>query len=133
MAEIQLNIVTPEKTVYEGAVQRVRAPGSEGSFGVLPGHTPLLAALQTGEVSLVEADGTSMRLAASGGFAEVRPDRVIILAETAEAAEQIDADRAQKALDRAQERIRSRQPDVDLVRAQAALGRALNRLKVANS
>ena len=132
MAEIQLNIVTPEKTVYSGPVQRVRAPGSEGSFGVLPGHTPLLAALATGEIAFVEAGDSAVRLAASGGFAEVQPDRVTILAEAAERIEEIDVDRAGRARDRAKERLQSG-TGVDAARAQAALGRALNRLKIAGS
>ena len=129
MAEIQLNIVTPEKTVYAGAVQRVRAPGSEGSFGVLPGHTPLLASLAVGEIAFVEADDTAVRLAASGGFAEVQPDRVTILAEAAERIDEIDVDRAQRARDRAKERLDGG-TGIDATRAQASLARALNRLKV---
>jgi F-type H+-transporting ATPase subunit epsilon len=132
MAEIQLNIVTPEKTVYSGSVLRVRAPGSEGGFGVLPGHTPLLAALSIGEISFVEADSTAVRLTASGGFAEVQPERVTILAESAERIEEIDTSRAIAARDRALARIEQKK-DTDMVRAQAALSRAVNRIKVSGN
>jgi F-type H+-transporting ATPase subunit epsilon len=129
MPGFQLEIVTPEKTFYSGVVEHLQAPGSEGSFGVLSGHVPMLSGLQIGQISFAEEGGVSIQMAASGGFVEVQRDRVIILAETAEFGEEIDVARAQAARDRALEHL-SREQDIDKARAQIALSRALNRLKV---
>ena len=131
MAGFALEIVTPEKTVYSGQVNSLQAPGSEGSFGIMAGHMPLLTSLQIGALSFVEEGGGEARMAVSGGFAEVGRERVTILAETAERAEEIDVERAQSSLQRAEERLEDRQKTgVDVVRAKVALSRALNRLKV---
>ena len=128
----ELDIVTPERTVYSGTVESLRAPGSEGGFGVLQRHHPMLAALGVGAVSFAESDGSSQKVAISGGFSEVLRDRVTILAETAEVTHEIDVARAEVARDRARERLgRRRDPDIDSVRAEVSLARALNRLKVA--
>ena len=131
MAGFALEIVTPEKTVYSGQVNNLQAPGSEGSFGIMAGHMPLLTSLQIGALSFAEEGGGEAHMAVSGGFAEVGRERVTILAETAERAEEIDVERAQSSLQRAEERLEDRQKTgVDVVRAQVALSRALNRLKV---
>ncbi len=131
MAGFALEIVTPEKTVYSGQVNSLQAPGSEGSFGIMAGHMPLLTSLQIGALSFAEEGGGEARMAVSGGFAEVGRERVTILAETAERAEEIDVERAQASRQRAEERLEDRQKTgVDVVRAQVALSRALNRLKV---
>ena len=131
MAGFALEIVTPEKTVYSGQVNSLQAPGSEGSFGIMAGHMPLLTSLQIGTLSFAEEGGGEARMAVSGGFAEVGRERVTILAETAERAEEIDVERAQASRQRAEERLEDRQKTgVDVVRAQVALSRALNRLKV---
>jgi F-type H+-transporting ATPase subunit epsilon len=131
MPMIQLKIVTPEKVIYSGAVRRVRAPGSEGEFGVLPRHAPMLVSLAIGPLSFAEEDGKVRRMALGGGFAEVGPDQVTVLAETAEPAEAIDLARARAARDRARERLASKTREIDMGRARLALMRALNRLKVA--
>ena len=133
MATFQLDIVTPERTAYSGAVEHLQVPGSEGSFGVLRGHAPLLAALDIGGLSFREEGQTSTRrIACSGGFVEVLGERVTVLAETAEFGEEIDLDRAQASKQRATERLAQRDA-IDMARAEAALARALNRIDSAGS
>ena len=134
MATFQLDIVTPERTAYSGAVEHLQAPGSEGSFGVLRGHAPLLAALDIGGLSLREEGQTSeRRIACSGGFVEVLGERVTVLAETAEFGEEIDLDRAQASRQRATERLLDQRDAIDVARAEAALARALNRIDIAGA
>ena len=130
MAAFGLEIVTTARVVYSGQLDSLQAPGSEGSFGVLAGHMPLLTSLQVGLLRFAEEGGSEVKMAVSGGFAEVGQDRVTVLAETAERAEEIDAQRAESARQRAQERLASRADEVDVARAQAALARAINRLRV---
>ena len=127
--KIQLSVVTPQRAVVSETVDELILPGSEGYLGVRPGHTPLLTTLGIGVVSYRKGAEVS-HLAVTWGFAEVLPDRVILLAETAEKAEEIDVDRAQRAKGRAEERLKS--PDSDFQRAQVALQRALNRIQVAS-
>ncbi|MDP6778230.1 MAG: F0F1 ATP synthase subunit epsilon [Candidatus Latescibacteria bacterium] len=132
MPVFNLDIVTPETTVYSGTVESLRAPGTEGGFGVLARHHPMLAGLTVGEVLYREEGGDPKRMATSGGFAEVRRDQVTLLVETAEHAAEIDVDRAEGARERAKERlVRQREADVDVARAEVALARAINRLRVA--
>ena len=131
MAGYPLRVVTPERVLYSGTVSSLRAPGSEGSFGVLARHAPMVAALRTGPLSFVE-EGGLRSLAVSGGFVEVSGEGVTVLAETAEYDSEIDVARAEIARDRARERLSSR-VDVDLDRARASLLRALARLRVAAS
>ena len=131
MPDFQLDIVTPQRTVYSGAVESLRAPGSEGGFGVLARHLPMLGALQVGPVYFVEEGGTARLMAISGGFAEVQRDHVTLLAETAEFSDGIDVERARAARDRAQEHLGNKSDEIDAARAAAALTRALNRLRVA--
>ena len=131
MPTFQLEIVTPEKTVYSGRVESVQAPGTEGGFGVLAGHHPMLASLDVGQIVFREAGEGPKVAATSGGFAQVQRDGVTVLAETAELAGEIDVARAEAARDRARERLaRRREAAVDAVRAEMALARALNRLRV---
>jgi len=132
MATFQLDIVTPEKTIYSGDVEQVQAPGADGGFGVLSGHQPMLAALAIGQVVFTQADGTDQKLAVSGGFANVSREGMTVLAETAEMAEEIDIERARAARDRARGRL-SERSEVDMGRAQAALSRAIWRLRVCGS
>ena len=132
MADFQLEIVTPEKRVYSGAVQRFQGPGTEGSFGVLAHHAPMLTSLQIGQITFLDEKGKSRRMATSGGFAEVGNNQVTVLVETAEFAEEIDTSRAKAAHDRALELLAAKQ-DVDLALAQRALLRALNRLRVSGA
>jgi F-type H+-transporting ATPase subunit epsilon len=126
---IHLEIVTPEQRLVNEVVDEVVLPGSEGSLGVLPGHTPLLTTLGIGE--LMYRRGTARRfLAIAWGFAEVLPDRVSVLAEIAERAEGIDRERARKARDRAVARLRGRSADTDFKRAQVALQKAIIRIQI---
>ncbi len=130
---IKLEIVTPERVVVSEQAQIVMAPGTLGEFGVLIGHTPFLTSLQIGAVRYVDPQGGEHFTFVGGGFAEVLPDRVTILAESAERRRDIDVERARASLERAQKRLaemRSREA-VDFARAQAALQRALTRLKIA--
>ncbi len=131
MAKIRLEIVTAERAVYSEDVDEVVAPGVEGELGILPHHAPLMTMLKPG-VLTVKKDGDELNLAVSGGFMEVRPERVIILADTAERAEEIDVARAEEARKRAEE-ARAEAPagaEAQLA-AEAALARALARIKVA--
>ncbi len=132
MAEEQLHleIVTPDATVLSEDVQYVGVPGVAGQFGVMKNHIPFLSALAIGSL-YYRKGGTNQYLFLSGGFAEVTPDSVSILAESAERAEEIDAQRARKAKERAEERLRQKQEQVDSARAEAALKRAIQRLSLA--
>ncbi len=136
MAEnIKLEVVTPEKVVVSEEAQIVASPGTLGEFGVLIGHTPFLTTLKTGVVRYTDAQGTERYLFVSGGFAEALPDKVTILAESAERRKDIDLNRAQAALERAQKRLaqeRSKE-QIDIARARAALERALVRISLAHT
>jgi len=129
MATTRLEIVTAEGVVFSDDVDVVVAPGVEGQLGILPHHAPLMTMLQPGEL-LVKRGGEEFFLAISGGFLEVRPDRIIVLADAAERAEEIDIARAEAAKRRAEELLKSHPPEVDAARAEAALLRSLARLKV---
>lgn len=130
MSNIRLDIVSAERVVYSEEVDVVVAPGIEGQLGILPHHAPLMTTLQVGEL-WVRKGGEEFSLAISGGFLEVRPDRIIVLADTAERAEEIDIARAEEAKRRAQEQLGQYPPAVDAARAEVALRRSLARLKVA--
>ena len=131
MSGIRLDIVTAERVVYSEDVDVVVAPGIEGQLGILPHHTPLMTILQPGELRVRQGD-EEFCLAVTGGFLEVRPDRVIVLTDAAERAEEIDLARAEEAKCRAQERLSRPISELDGPRAQAALSRALARLQVAH-
>jgi F-type H+-transporting ATPase subunit epsilon len=129
---IELIIVTPEKQLLREKVASVQLPGADGELGILPGHAPLMTELGIGELSYRNASGAeSEHLAIIRGFAEVLPDRVTVLAETAERAEEIDLQRAKEALARAEKRLASHDPNVDWDRATVALQRAVVRIRVA--
>ena len=129
MPGIKLDIVTAERVVYSAEVDEVIAPGVEGQLGILPHHAPLMTILQAGELVVKKGNQEDI-LAISGGFLEVRPDRVIILADQAERAEEIDAARAEEARKRAEERLKQKPAGLDEARVEAALRRALVRLSV---
>lgn len=124
----RLEIVAPEKKVFSENVDFLVAPGSEGELGILPEHAPLITALNIG-IMRVEQEGKKFKVVVSGGFMEVRNNKVTVLANAAERAESIDAARAEEAKRRAEERLASKSPDVDVLRAELALKRALMRLK----
>lgn len=131
--EFDLEIVTPKKVVFSGRVDSFSAPGVLGGFQVLHSHAPLLSNLRVGEVKVVDGDGKETRYATSGGFVEVRNNKVIMLAETAERSDEIDIERAKASVARAQERISERRAGTDIDRARLSLQRALNRLRVGGS
>jgi F-type H+-transporting ATPase subunit epsilon len=128
---IELQIVTPERLIVQEQVDEVEIPGSEGYFGVLPGHTPLLASLAVGELWYRKGQEKTY-LSIAYGFAEVLADRVTILARLAERAEDIDISRAEAAQKRAQERISAPANDLDYERARTALMKSITRLQVSS-
>ena len=131
--KLTLEIVTPDRSVVTEQVDEVELPGAEGYFGVLPGHTPLLAALQVGEM-WYRIGQEKYFLAVSFGFAEVLPERVTVLAQVAERAQDIDLERAERAMKRAEERLGTKgttQSDIDFERARVAMMKSLTRLQVA--
>jgi F-type H+-transporting ATPase subunit epsilon len=127
-----LDIVTPTSTVFSGVVQSFSAPGIVGGFQVLVNHAPLLSAIGIGELKIVDEAGAKSRYSTSGGFVEVKDNKVIVLAETAERSDLIDTERAQRAKERATARLEQRDAAINEERARAALARSLNRLKVAS-
>ncbi len=128
---IRLEIVTPSTDVVNEEVQIVMAPGSLGEFGVLEGHTPFMTALKTGDVRYTDTSGTERHVFVSGGFAEALPDKVTVLAESAERRGDIDLDRARNSLTRAEERLAEGSNTLDVIRAKAALARAARRVEMA--
>jgi len=126
----QLEIVTPEKLVVKDRVEEMQIPGKNGYLGILPGHAPLISELAVGQISYRNGSQTHY-LCVAWGFAEVLPDKVTILAETAERGEDVDCARAQKSKERAEKRLSSGDTDVDVSRAQNALARANARLEAA--
>ena len=129
MPGIMLDIVTVEKIVYSEEVNSIVAPGAEGELGILPSHAPLMTSLKAGELR-VNQGGEEISMAISGGFLEVRPDRVIVLADSAERDDEIDLARAEEAKKRAEERLSQVVSEVDRNRAESALLRSITRLKV---
>jgi len=130
----QLEIVTPEKKVVDTTAEEVQIPGKNGYLGILPGHAPLITELAVGEITFRENSSSSpgeQRLAVAWGFAEVLPNKVTILAETAERPSEINVERARKAKERAEERLTSGDTTVNVERALDALQRAETRLDVA--
>ncbi len=130
--KIHLIIVTPERPLFNGMVDQVTVPSSQGYLGILPGHAPLLAELGIGNISYRTGEQSEL-LFCCWGFAEVLPDRVVLLAQTAETASEIDLNRAEQARSRAEQRLASKDAGLDFARAELALLRALSRLEVARN
>ena len=126
-----LEIVAPNRIVFSGQVTSFSAPGVEGAFQILFNHAPFFAALTIGEIKTKAPDGADAHYAVSGGFVEVRNNKVVALVETAEQAGEIDVKRAQASRDRAEERLHSLVTEFNRERARASLERALNRLRIA--
>ena len=127
--KILLNIVTPERSLVSEQVDEVSLPGQEGYLGALPGHTPLLTSLKIGEIKY--RVGTAVKfLSVSWGFAEILPDRITVLADVAETAEEIDVARAKEAKERAERRLKN--ADADFLQSQVSLEKAMVRLQVAS-
>jgi F-type H+-transporting ATPase subunit epsilon len=125
----QLEIVTPEKMVVKDVAEEMQIPGKNGYLGILPGHAPLITELAVGEISYRKG-GQTYYLAVAWGFAEVLPDKVTILAETAERPQEIDVKRAQESKRRAEEALKSGKTEDDFTRAEDSLKRAETRLEV---
>ncbi|SET24477.1 F-type H+-transporting ATPase subunit epsilon [Salinibacillus kushneri] len=132
MKTVTVSVVTPDGPVLENAYEMVSCKAENGELGILPGHIPLVAPLTISSVRL-KKEGDEDELAVSGGFLEVRPDNVTILAQSAEKPGDIDVERARKAKERAERRLQSKQDDIDFKRAQLALQRAVNRLDIAGT
>jgi F-type H+-transporting ATPase subunit epsilon len=130
VATFRLEIVTAERMIFADEVNEVVAWGVQGQLGILPHHAPLMTMLQPGDL-VIKKDNEEEYLVISGGFLEVRPDKVIILADACERVEEIDVARAEAAKRRAEETLKERPPEVDTATAEAALRRSLARLKVA--
>ncbi len=130
MAQIKFEIVTAERVVYSDEVDLLVAPGIEGQLGILPHHAPLMTMLQPGEI-MIRKGSEEQSMFVSGGFLEVRGDKIVILADSAERAEEIDTDRAEAAKRRAQETIAQRPAKMEQAEAEAHLMRSMARIKVA--
>jgi F-type H+-transporting ATPase subunit epsilon len=128
--ELFLEVVTPQKSLVSEEADIVVAPGSEGEFGALKGHTTFLSSLKVGTLRYKDAKGQERYVFVNGGFAEVLPSKITILAESAERRKDIDLKRAQKAKDRAEKRLSAKAADMDMMRAEAALRRALYRIQL---
>jgi len=132
VSTLKLEIVTPERKVYEQEVDMVIGRGVFGEFGILPNHMPFVTPLKIAPIDVKIGDKRE-QIAVHGGFLEVFNNRVVVLAETAELPDDIDLDRALAAKERAERRLKAKQADIDFKRAQLALQRALNRINVAKS
>jgi len=130
MSPFRLEVVTAERELYSGDVDQLIAPSRQGQVTILPNHAPLLSQLESGLLEY-RVNGEDQALAVTGGFMEVMGSRAVILADSAERAEEIDEERAQTALDKAEERMSSRDTDIDFERAVQQLARARTRLTVA--
>jgi len=131
--QLQLSVVAPDRSVVDEPVQSVIIPGAAGYFGVLSGHVPMIASLKPGLVEYIDASNQRKFVSVSGGFAEVGPNRINILADAAEHAEEIDVARAEKALENARKALRGEISGVSSTEATAELERAMTRLKAAKS
>ncbi|WP_139491090.1 F0F1 ATP synthase subunit epsilon [Brevibacillus dissolubilis] len=131
MSKMQVEVVTPERVVYSGEAKMVIARGTQGDLGILANHMPLVTPLKTAPVRIqLDGNNKEVQIAVSGGFMEVRGDKVSILAETAELPGDIDPDRAKRAKERAEKRLNDKNGDLDQRRAEYALQRAITRLQV---
>lgn len=128
---LPLDIVTPERVLFAGKVAMLRAPGMLGSFQVFPGHLPFVTTLDVGQIDIRLPDGTERAIATSGGFVEVLRSGITVLAETAEFAEEIDVERAERARQLAYQRLHAREQGIDRDAEEMALARAMNQLRVA--
>ncbi|EIT83819.1 F0F1 ATP synthase subunit epsilon [Fictibacillus macauensis ZFHKF-1] len=131
MKMLEVSVVTPDGPVFEGTANMVSAKAKSGELGVMPGHVPLVAPLTINAIRVHEGSKTHY-VAVSGGFIEIRPEKVTVLAQAAELASDIEVDRARAAKERAEQRLASNQSDLDRKRAELALKRATNRLEIAS-
>ena len=128
----KLHIVTPGKVIFQDEAASVSAPGTKGGFQILYNHAPFMTTIQIGEMKVKDKNGNDLLYATGGGFVEVKDNEVIVLAESAELASQIDTPRATASRERATKRMRSNDPGIDIERARLSMLRSLNRLRVAS-
>lgn len=128
--KLNLEVITPERLVLRESVDEVVVPGLDGELGILPEHTPLISQLQTGVLTYRQG-GATQQMHVSGGFVEVQPDRVSVLSDVAERPEEIDLERAQRAKESAERRLKAQGDDVDFARAELKLHRAMIRIQLA--
>ena len=131
VSQFSLEVVTLKRVIFSGRVEGITAPGTVGYFGILKDHTPFVSSLQSGVFTLILPRGGKKTMAISGGFLLTDGKKAIVLADSAEAPDEIDMERAKASRDRAQGRLSESPPDLDILRAKASLARALARLKVA--
>jgi F-type H+-transporting ATPase subunit epsilon len=131
MATFPLELVTPERLLFSEEVQAIRAPGVDGSLGVMAGHAPLLTELTTGLIKVTLADGSEAFIATSGGFLQVNKEKVIILADTAELSDEIDVERARASAAKARQLLEVPGSTIDAEELRLAVERAQNRIRVA--
>lgn len=130
MAQLNLEIITPSKTIFNGPVKSVTVPGIDGSFQILRYHAPLIGVIDIGLVKVVSTDDEISYYATGGGTVEVNNNKVLLLADSIELAEDIDVARAESAKQRAEQRLAKKDKNTDIHRAETALRRAVNRLKI---
>ncbi len=130
MATIKLEVVSPDKMVYSEDISMLIVRSTAGDLGIMPKHAPLVAGLVPQAMRIKKEEGIEELIAVAGGFVEVQPEKITVLASAAETKDDIDAARAQKSYERAQKRISSKAADVDMARAEASLKRAMARLQV---
>lgn len=129
MALLMVDVVSTERSIFSGEARFVEVPGVQGELGVLPGHTPLLTGVRPGTVRIEAADGSETYLYIAGGFVEIQPDRVTVLADTAMRADSLDHARAERAREEAQARLEQQSGDIDYAKAQAELAEAVAQLQ----
>ncbi len=130
MKELNVEIITPSKSAYSGKVKSISLPGTLGNFQVLFNHAPLLSTFEIGKIKIVGLDDVETEYATSGGSVEVLTNKILVLADSFEAKDDIDIERAERSLQRAKDRIANRNKEkIDEIRAEASLRRAINRLK----
>jgi F-type H+-transporting ATPase subunit epsilon len=130
MDELTLEITTPSRTIFNNKIKSVTIPGTEGSFQVLKNHAPLLSTFEIGLIKVVDTSDKTLYFATGGGTAEVLNNKVLVLADSIEAPDDIDIERAKLAKAKAEERLSKREKETDLERAKLALARAVNRLSI---
>lgn len=134
MKELFVEVITPSKQVFNGKAKSVTIPGTLGSFQVLFNHAPILSSFEIGVVKIEDLDAKTLKFATGGGTVEVQNNKVLLLAESFESPEDIDVERAKKAMERAKERLaKKKEEKIDVARAEAALKRAINRLKLSGN
>lgn len=129
MSELFLEIISPSKQVFSGQIKSITVPGTKGRFQVLKNHAPIISTFEIGMIK-VDLPEKPKYFATAGGTIEVLNNKVLVLADSIESADEIDIDRAKRAKERAEKRLAEKTPDIDVVRAQTSLARALNRIKI---